>query len=832
MKKGSKYRKYVGHSSHVTNVRFTSDKTKVITIGGADHAIFQWRFLPEELAESKRAEKLSAVEDEQTKIFEADLPDEYQAYMDSNSEDSDSELSGREVDSDIERENEFTYEKPVYKEDIMVLKPKIKEEIRKAKSSSNFKRQKRPEVSLNLEFVLGYRGYDCRDNLFFIHQSKEIVYHVAALGIVYNKQTQVQRFYDQHTDDILCLSLHPTKTIVATGQIGRDPPIHVWEMNEMKTLSILKGEHYRGICSLSFSADGKNLASVGLDDNHSICVWNWKKGEKLATTRGHKSKIFCIKWNPHLPNKLVTVGVKHIKFWNQVGGGFTSNRGVFGNKSPVENILCIAFSKTADICYTGAGNGSILMWKENRLAKVIPAHTGPLFAIYAHEEWDAYVTGGKDGSIILWNSKFDQIHKYNLNNSSLSEHSAGLLLHNNPSVRAISLADKKILIGTKNGEIIDIDKDGVMSIVIQGHGEGELWGLCPHPSKLECCSASDDKTLRVWSIEANKYSLLRGKVFNKAIRVCEYSPNGELITIGFKDGSVNVLKSDTLEVIETVSHRRQEISDIKFSPDNGKYMAVGSHENFIDIYNVDSRKRVGICKDASSYITHVEWDTEGKLLMLNSGAKEILYYEAPRGKRINLRQEDVNKINWHTFTGVLGPKCEGIWPPYTNVTDINTTCLTRDHKILATGDDFGFVKLFDFPCYGKFSKFKKYNGHSSHVTKVRWAVNDSKLLSAGGNDTALMVWNNQAYVTEGSETSSKAMSSTSKSMHTDMVKKNSRKGESEDSDTDSEDDGYDSDVRREQFIDYNTSIFVKEIKRPSPLDLSNMHQSVKTSEKM
>ena len=42
---GAKFRKYVGHSSHVTNCRFTSDKSRVITTGGADHAMFQWRFL-------------------------------------------------------------------------------------------------------------------------------------------------------------------------------------------------------------------------------------------------------------------------------------------------------------------------------------------------------------------------------------------------------------------------------------------------------------------------------------------------------------------------------------------------------------------------------------------------------------------------------------------------------------------------------------------------------------------------------------------------------------------------------------------------------------------
>jgi hypothetical protein len=41
---------------------------------------------------------------------------------------------------------------------------------------------------------------------------------VAATGIVYDRQ-KTQKFYLGHTDDVLCLCLHPIKDIVATGQV-------------------------------------------------------------------------------------------------------------------------------------------------------------------------------------------------------------------------------------------------------------------------------------------------------------------------------------------------------------------------------------------------------------------------------------------------------------------------------------------------------------------------------------------------------------------------------------------------------------------------------------
>lgn len=57
----------------------------------------------------------------------------------------------------------------------------------------------------------------------------------------------------------------------------------------------------------------------------------------------------------------------------------------------------------------------------------------------------------------------------------------------------------------------------------------------------------------------------------------------------------------------------------------------------------------------------------------------------------------VEKIDWSTWTCVLGMSVEGIWPLISDVTEVTTACLSNDRKVLATGDDLGYVKLFRYP---------------------------------------------------------------------------------------------------------------------------------------
>lgn len=65
--------------------------------------------------------------------------------------------------------------------------------------------------------------------------------------------------------------------------------------------------------------------------------------------------------------------------------------------------------------------------------------------------------------------------------------SAGLLLEDNPSIRAISLGHGHILVGTKNGEILEVDKSGPITLLVQVGGRKHVAHLITHHSRLSHC---------------------------------------------------------------------------------------------------------------------------------------------------------------------------------------------------------------------------------------------------------------------------------------------------------------------------------------------------------
>lgn len=63
-----------------------------------------------------------------------------------------------------------------------------------------------PEKKLQLEWVYGYRGTDTRKNLWVL-PSGELLYYVAAVAILFDREENTQRHYIGHTEDIMCMEV-------------------------------------------------------------------------------------------------------------------------------------------------------------------------------------------------------------------------------------------------------------------------------------------------------------------------------------------------------------------------------------------------------------------------------------------------------------------------------------------------------------------------------------------------------------------------------------------------------------------------------------------------
>ncbi|CAN0125350.1 unnamed protein product, partial [Hapterophycus canaliculatus] len=83
-----------------------------------------------------------------------------------------------------------------------------------------------PDNDLVLEWVHGYRGHDCRNAATYT-ASGDVLFLAGSLVIRYtrNRLAKVQRFFMDHTDEVLCFDTHPSRSLVASGQRGRLPKV-------------------------------------------------------------------------------------------------------------------------------------------------------------------------------------------------------------------------------------------------------------------------------------------------------------------------------------------------------------------------------------------------------------------------------------------------------------------------------------------------------------------------------------------------------------------------------------------------------------------------------
>ena len=546
-------------------------------------------------------------------------------------------------------------------------------------------------------------------------------------------------------------------------------------------------------------------------------------------------------------SEFVTYGAKHVKLWrlhhsdknDKIGFyGKDGKQGVgeMGKFSPTlrpTDIMSTAWLPPRGedqalnggaILVTGTREGDVLLWNTGKkglnCVRVLEAHgKGPLIpalsggdltlsgvrAMMIRDDGETLVTGGGDGKVLWWATAALTGATRSASFKCIPHTTRSLTGDDNktpPPIRALDCHkhSSDVMLGTHRCDIWEIDDVNGAHPMAYGHS-GDVRALAVHPTEKHIfATGSEAGRLHIWNA---KLKMLKAKVnLHHPAVGCGFSPDGKHVAVGCKDGCLLILNYKNIvngyfkQVVQRADgsrcefhHCNEAIDEVKYSPD-GALLAAGSHDNFIDIYDVTGSAvpgrsngvlyhRLHRLKGHSSYITHLDWSAydpkqpDRRVLQSTCGAYELLYYDANTGKQVrhSLRDE-----RWDTQTCTLGFSVMGIWPKSkpgekaADGTDINACdrgpvpgrdAMGRRNKgeLLAVVDDSGRVKLFNYPCVVKHAPFRRmewhdrpglarkavgdcvgYVAHSSHVTNVRFANDGAHVVTVGGFDRAVMQW--------------------------------------------------------------------------------------------
>jgi WD40 repeat protein len=605
-----------------------------------------------------------------------------------------------------------------------------------------------PADNLSIDYVYGYRAIDSRNNVFYTAKSNEIVYMTAALGIVLNTDTNTQRFFGGgdktklkgHDDDITALAVHPNKQYVATGQVGKDPLICVWEVKDCSLLAKFRlGKDTRAVKCLGFSKDGRYLAAVGDDNDHTVAVWEWEDSHKVASIPSGAEAILDLNFCSTKEGTFATVGKRGVSFWTIAGKSLTCKKGIFGSQKMTDMYCCEWLSNGN--CISGALNGSIYVWSGNQCIKTIKAHTGLISTISAIP--GGVITGGKDNLLIIYTEEFKEIRRLKVPScpKALDQDGQG-----------------NFVVGLRDGTIAVYANGTQPKVVMSSHSDGEAWGLAICPNTGYILTTADDNKVMVWdpvsrkcvasgilnSVAGPKARTMGASTLsiyppNQCGRAVAINPRTGHVAIGINNGELSIRKSlKELDRVVTQKHDAKEwIEAIHYSP-CGEYLAVGSHDNVVYIYD-NTYKLKAKCKKHSSFITSLDWSVDSNFIQSTCGAYELLFFDAHNGTQQTGGATALRDEPWTNWTSRIGWPVQGIYPSGVDGSHINGIDRNHSGDLVATGDDWRLVNLLRYPCL-KGGKPVSFAGHSEHVVRVKFDAEDKHLFSIGGYDRTLIQW--------------------------------------------------------------------------------------------
>ncbi|NER05941.1 MAG: hypothetical protein F6K17_26815 [Okeania sp. SIO3C4] len=243
-----------------------------------------------------------------------------------------------------------------------------------------------------------------------------------------------------------------------------------------------------------------------------------------------------------------------------------------------------------------------------------------------------------------------------------------------------------------------------------GH-TGAVNALIITPDGQKLISASDDQTIKVWSLTTMQLLQDFSKGLTSVTQLL-ITPDGKFIVSGSAGGTIKIWQLETGELVHTFSGvHENSITALAISPDS-RTLVTAAMDKKIKIWDFQTKQLIQTLSATNSYIKAMVISPDGNRLITGSKGETIEYWELETGKTLNTllnaHTSSVNAIlvrpeNQELITASSDQTIK-IWNwktrelKYTldaGQTPVLSIAISQDGSILISGSEGGTAKLWD-----------------------------------------------------------------------------------------------------------------------------------------
>jgi WD40 repeat protein len=560
-----------------------------------------------------------------------------------------------------------------------------------------------------------------------------------------------------HSSQVTSVSFSPDGKRLASASY--DQTVKVWDAQRGQEVLSLNG-HTGGVSCVCWSPDGKRLASAGNDK--IVKVWDAQSGQELLTIRGHTDMVNSVCFSPDGKRLASASNDKTVRVWDaQTGQELLTLNG------HTNEVRSVCFSPDSKQLASTAGLETVKVWNaangqevlsiKGRMSGVSNVSFSPDGKRLASADWDKTVK--------VWDAQTGQellaLKGHTGDVSSVCFSPDGKRLASADADRAFKVWDAQT---------------GRELLAFKGHAS-PIWSVCFSPDGNRLASASHDQTVKVWDTERGREFLtIKGHV-SKVTSVC-FSPDGKRLASAGADQTVKLWDTERGQEILALRGHTSPVTSVCFSPD-GKRLASASHDQTVKIWDAERGQELLTLQGHTNWVHSVCFSPDGKRLASASGGFDVQkrqtygvvkVWDAQRGQELLTLKghtDSANGVAWSPD----GKRPASTGGGYGNTGELKvwdaaggqevltlkghagpvwSVCFSPDGKRLASasGDPSkkgrpGEVKVWDAQSGQEVLTLKGHTGLTGQVTSVCFSPDGNRLASAGGGEfvpSEVKVW--------------------------------------------------------------------------------------------